>query len=247
MKVLNKRGKAIAFFLDPSPKRFIHNAILVTQKVQVVSFPRSGRRWLRVMLHELAIDPSFTHIRIAASTADFETIRNGIEKYRKRRIIFLHRDPRDTVVSYYHHCRQLNRWNGSLKDFIRAPQWGIEKIISFNRSWLAEKRSFKDFLEVNYEDLRADTRPALRRIVDFSRCPFVSDEAIDACVRRNSFERMQQSEKSGELHGRFGKRYSDGARDDHMQVRRGIIGGYRDEMDDQDIDFCMGIMAANAD
>jgi hypothetical protein len=248
--VLDKRQKAIPFFLDPSLKRLIHRAILFSRNIRVVSYPKSGRTWLRVMLHELSIDARFTHTGIDKKGARkrAENICDGIDRYFQDRIIFIRRDPRDGVVSYYHDCRRRNLWNGSLKEFIRAPEFGIERIVAFNRGWLARKTLFKNFLEVAYEDMRAKSSLELRRIVYFTGCPFVSDSAIEECVENHSFNCMKRREKSGELNQIFGERFTKaGTRGDHMMVRRGVVGGYVDEMDQEDRAFCMTIIANEMD
>jgi hypothetical protein len=202
------------------------------------------------MLHELSIDPPFTHTGIDKKGARKrgENICDGIDRYYKDRIIFIRRDPRDGVVSYYHDCRRRNLWNGSLKEFLRTPEFGIERIVAFNRGWLARKALFNDFLEVRYEDMRADSSSELRRIVNFTRCPFVSDRAIDECVENHSFHCMKQREKSGELNQIFGERFTKaGTSGDHMMVRRGVIGGYIDELDHEDRAFCTKVIASYMD
>lgn len=223
-----------------SLKRLVNQAILRTQKARIVSFPRSGRTWLRLMLHDLAVDARFTHAgskNVLQRTAG--EICDGLEKYEGRRIVFLHRDPRDVLVSYFHHCRRRGVWDGDLETFLRDPHNGFERILAFNLGWMEARHRFAGFLPVGYEDLRADPVAGLGRIVEFLRCRMVGPDDIRAAVARNSFERMQERERSGELHARFGDRFTPGgAAEESMIVRRGEIGGHESELSAEDIAYC---------
>lgn len=35
-------------------------------------------------------------------------------------IIYVHRDPKDAAISYFHHYRLLNDFTGTMNDFLRA-------------------------------------------------------------------------------------------------------------------------------
>ena len=108
----------------------------------VVSFPKSGRTWLRVMLDALGIACEYTHDTSSYEDAlIFEEMRCCEPHYQNRVVIFIHRDPRDTVVSgFFQLTKRLARrrtYVGDLSDFVRDPRHGIEKIVRFNLAWLA--------------------------------------------------------------------------------------------------------------
>src|SRR3954468_24189642 len=68
----------------------------------VVSFPNSGRTWLRVMLDQLWIASEFKHNGSGHSRRlAFDALSPAGPRFTKRRVILLLRDPRDTVVSGY--------------------------------------------------------------------------------------------------------------------------------------------------
>ena len=58
----------------------------------VVSWPKSGRTWLRYMLDQLGIHLEYSHQR---ETAPFP------QAWRRKRLILLHRDPRDATLSHW--------------------------------------------------------------------------------------------------------------------------------------------------
>lgn len=238
-------GNRSLLLADFSIKRLIHQATLLIAGVRIVSYPRSGRTWLRLMLHDLGIDPRFTH---AGSKDDLrrppEEICLGMEKYHRRRIVFLHRDPRDVIVSYLHHSHRRGLSQGDLSSFIRDPGTGFERILAFNLGWLEAAGDFRAFMPISYEDLRARSQWELERLVEFMGCPLVRTSDIGGAVANNSFEHMKRRERSGELHDRFGDRFTPGGTsDDRMIVRRGVVGGHSDELSPDDRAFCDALLA----
>lgn len=221
-------------------KRLIHQGLLKAQGVRIVSYPRSGRTWLRVMLHDLSIEPRFTHVGSKSILQHRpDEVCRGMERYYGRHIVFLHREPRDVLVSYYHHCCRQDVWQGDLPSFIRDPRNGFERILAFNLGWLEASAKFKGFMVIGYENLRAEPQKGLTRIVRFMRCNLARGKDIELAIENNTFENMKKREQSGELRARHGDRFMPrGSSDNHMIVRRGVIGGHSAELDAADNEFC---------
>lgn len=222
---------------------FFSPVIFLWQRTRVISYPNSGRTWLRVMLDDLGIRPRFTHAqsryRLAALPADFAA---GVEEHQHRRVLMLLRDPKDTTCSNYNWVtKKARRWNGEFKPFLRDRNYGFERILAFNVAWLKARDRFnRGFHVETYETLHGDTARSLRRVVEFLNVPGVTDEAIAEAATRNQFDRMKEREVSGELYARHGDRFSTAAAadPDSRKVRRGKVGGYVEDMDDDDIAFC---------
>lgn len=194
------------------------------------------------MLCDLNIYPGFTH---AKSDHGFkktpDEIGDTIPKFYSRRVIFLIRDPRDTVVSQYFHLTKLaDVYDKSLKDFIRDPYHGIERIVVFNKKWYESRNQFKDFLIIRYEDLKSNPVEGLGNILKFLGLPFVGQKSIIDVVRNNEFQKLQQREISGELYDIHGDRFAEdgGKGTEGLKVRRGKVGGYVDYLDEEDIEYC---------
>lgn len=241
----DRRGKTPLLLTDPTPRRLINGVIMFARRVHVVSYPKSGRTWLRVMLHDLGADPRFTHAdsrrRAQCGPSD---ICAGLSSFHGRRIVFLIRDPLDVVVSSYYQALRKGTWDGSLRDFIRVASRGFERILAFNLGWIEHRRHFRDFLLVSYEAMRKDSVRCLREILNFAGAFGASDSDIERVSARNEFNRMKRLERSGELRSRFGSRFTAGAAPDNlMVVRRGLIGGYREEMTEAELEYCGGIMS----
>lgn len=216
------------------------------QGLAIVSFPKSGRTWLRFMLDELGISPRFTHEN-ADRRASIEYIRENIRLSSYKRVIFLYRNPLDTVVSFYHHAKYVKDWPyapkdvaGSISEFLRHPRMGIRYLLEFNQAWLSAADQFDDFLPVSYEQLRADPVVYLRQIVDFCRIVRVNDRAIRKAVAAGDFARMSELEQSGKLARIYPRMFSERTADPRSRkVRSGKIGDYRTALSQQDIDYCI--------
>jgi hypothetical protein len=210
------------------------------QRLAIVSFPKSGRTWLRVMLGQLGISPLFSHEK-SGRGASIEYTRDNIRFSRHRRVIFLHRNPLDTIVSYFFHSRNVQkRFAGDISEFIRSPGLGIRHLLEFNKAWLEAGSHFDDFLVISYEELRADPAAELRQIVDFCNLGKISDRKIKRAVEAGEFSRMKKLEQSGKLAKQYPGRFADGkAKVEESRVRAGLIGNYRSALSDADIEYCL--------
>jgi hypothetical protein len=219
------------------------------QRTRIVSYPNSGRTWLRVMLAELGLHPRFTHAQSRFRWAlPPQEIGQNMSRYTHRRVLFLVRNPKDTVASNYHHVTKRGRhWQGEFKVFLRHPNYGFERILAFHKAWLNAQPRFRHGIHVEfYEDMRADTAETLARIVSFLNTPSIPPAEITASAERNQLEQMKAREISGELHALFQDRFrvTDANEPLARQVRRGRVGGHCEDMDDEDIAYCDSLIAA---
>jgi hypothetical protein len=222
------------------PRTYFRARTLRRQGLAVVSFPKSGRTWLRFMLDQLGVPVRFSHEN-AERKASLEYTRENIRLSRYKRVILLHRNPLDTLVSYYHQFTDVDpRFSGSISEFIRDPGYGIRYLLQFNQAWLGSEGAFEAFMPVSYEELREDTAAGLRKIVDFCGVEGISDHAIAKAVRKGEFRSMKTLEETGKLAKIYPQRFAEaGAGRDKRKVRVGKIGNYRDELSKDDIDYCI--------
>ena len=225
---------------DFNMRRLMNMIILKSRGVVIVSYPRSGRTWLFLMLHELSIGPRFSHGgQKRLHLGKPEPVCNITPDYQKNRVLFMLRDPRDLIVSHYHARVRKGKWNGDLASFVRDPFYGIERILAFNLGWLRARDQFNDFATLRYEDLRRNTEAELVRIIGFLGCRIPKPKAVASAVAGLAFERMRQREQSGELYARYGPIFSAGSESDNgMAIRRGVIGSHVEEMAAADREFC---------
>ncbi|MBL8893464.1 MAG: sulfotransferase domain-containing protein [Rhizobiales bacterium] len=231
----------------PVSRKALSKLNLLWHRTRIVSYPSSGRTWLRVMLAELGARPRFTHANSRfRSGATPDTVASDISEHYHRRVLFLLRDPKDTLASNYNHVTRGHGWKGDFKTFIHMPRYGLERMLTFHTAWLEARHKFKRGFRVEtYEDLRADTASTLQRIVDFLGVPGVTMEEIEAAAARNQFEKMQQREVSGELKAQYAARFSGRDMKDPLarRVRRGRVGGHAEDMDAEDLAYCDALLA----
>lgn len=191
--------------------------------VTVVSYPKSGRTWLEDLLCELAklkhnvssrevttlrelllkyddlpfVD--FTHAGASWESYALTDDEIGLmppEKWAKGKVLFLWRDPRDTLVSSYYHLLYRTRIPWIRKShLLNDPVVGIQKMVRFLNVWFRYVEEHpSEAMMVRYEDLREDPVRVLKRI-----CTFIdfdsSREKIETAVENTRFEKMQRRER----------------------------------------------------
>ena len=104
-------------------KDFILSFFYPRNKIYVISFPNSGRTWLKHMLFEIIKELHINELNIEFSHDNSEIIiEDGTRidpniifqytdryKYRRAKVIFLCRDPRDIIASNYHQVTKRER------------------------------------------------------------------------------------------------------------------------------------------
>ena len=212
------------------------------RNVLFVSFPKSGRTWVRVMLDRLGIHVEYSHDGSAhTKQAHLSDLSADKSSYRELKIILMIRDPRDVAVSgYFQATRRRDVYEESISEFIRDQRHGIEKYIRFNQQWLAAKDLPRDFLVLRYEDFHDDPVRELEKIVRFLQIDGIGQESLEAAVQFGRFENMQAMERSGAMTEQYGEVLSPGNPEDpeSFKTRKGRIGGYRGYLSEGDLRYC---------
>lgn len=209
-----------------------------------ISYPKSGRTWLRVMLDQLDVGLDYTHGGSAFHSKDF---RSAEAFFGRQPLLFLHRDPIDTTISGYFHVTRREAWRGlfqgDLSSYVRDPRFGIERTLRFNAMWLAAISERDDVLITRYETLHSDAPSELRRIAKWLNVE-PDEEKITIAINAGRFETMRNKESSGQSDERYGHRLrtTDVTDSDSFKVRRGIVGGYRDYLTEDETLYCKNVM-----
>jgi hypothetical protein len=222
----------------------------------LISYPKSGRTWLRLMIGAAAIDhlklppqdPTDLH-GIGTLSSQFPTIqvthdaqstnislrrikfRPGV--YSKSRVIFLCRDPRDVLASSFYDQKYRRIYDPDLPEFadademVEAPMGGLPGILRFYNIWAENLPRVRNYLLVFYEDLKADPARELRRCLDFLGLADASDQSILEGVARGEFKTMRDAEREGKFQSNMPP--PDPANVNTYKVRKGMVGGYVDD------------------
>lgn len=206
----------------------------------VVSFPKSGRTWLRYGLH-LAGHPNvpFTHDGFEYNDGtkpplNFDLTRRISAYGSHDRIVYIERDPRDTIVSLYHQITgrfaDFFAYSGDISSFIRDPYFGVHNLIRFQTMWHGLSRTLP-VLIATYEDMSADYTAVFQRITTHLDLT-VSDDVLARIGDWTSFSTMRDVEQTR----RFDRPWLQ-PRMGASKVRRGKVGGYLDELSAADVAY----------
>ena len=157
--------------------------------------------------------------------------------FKDKRVLFLRRDPKDTLVSaHLHATKRKGNFKGTLSEYIRDPRYGIAKVTRFTQIWMNNQSSPKSFMTTSYEKLIEDTKTELYDICVFLEIPCTYDSVLKA-VRDGNIENLREKEASGFfINGVSKPKHPENL--DTYYHRKGGCGGYVDYMTKEDIAYC---------
>ncbi len=186
---------------------------------------------------------SFTHAGSRAAIAGKRLVQK-IENLLKIPTLLLVRDPKDVIVSYFHHSPSKGYCpTDSLSEFIRDRRFGVQRIVEFLNAWAPHHRADHPNLEVlTYEELKEDTTGSLAVALRFLGVDPQNLMAVEYAVQQSAFEPMRARELDA-------RRKSDPSRAStgDLRMRAGIQGGYRQEMTEADIHYVSDILRNHLD
>uniref|UniRef100_A0A8D8XAH6 Sulfotransferase 4A1 n=1 Tax=Cacopsylla melanoneura TaxID=428564 RepID=A0A8D8XAH6_9HEMI len=116
----------------------------------------------------------------------------------KAKIKNVTRNPKDTCISYYHHCRLMEGFTGTLEEFSKlflrdalcfAPYWN--HVLDF---WKLAKTN-KNILFIKYEDMKKDLFRIIKKVgFHFSRS--IATEQVEKLKNHLSFDNIYPVLKS---------------------------------------------------
>ncbi len=161
----------------------------------------------------------------------------------KRPAVLIVRDPRDVVVSHYHHLRAVGGVLDAdldLSDFVRGP-WGIERIVRFMNLWAdALSTGHANLHLCLYESLKRDTAGTFATVMRFlgSR---IDEHAVAQAIDESSFDRLQGRERSNRAYQGVS------LKPDAFRFRKGDIGGYARELPESDTAYLNHVVSTQLD
>lgn len=217
----------------------------------VVSFPKSGSTWLAFLMANIHLKMSgdsrnVTFFNVHNFIPDIHFSRHvrqealpfpGVRVMKSHSIfnpcyknaVYLVRDPRDVMVSYYHFLLGLDSFNGDIKSLIRSESFGIAAWCEHVRGWMEDTSAATRFIFIRYEDLKSEPFHTLKKIYGFIGYE-LEEYVLESAVKKSSFENMKALE--GE--------YAYGGRDVAEKlrfIRKGKTSGGKEELDSEDIAY----------
>lgn len=229
--------------------------------VNIVSFPKCGRTWLRVLVgryisqayHVNGIELLETHLlcekaglKIGLFSHDERNMNKpyhysemvlDMKKYEGKDIIFLIREPKDVMVSWYFQISKRRGDDaGTISEFIRNDGYGIRKYLTFLNNWYARRNEFKSFSLFSYEELHADPHMVLSKVLNALGVEQIDEKLLSETIEYGSFKNLKKLEASESFSSKV-IRPKDKNDPNSYKVRSGKIGGYADHLNEEDILF----------
>jgi hypothetical protein len=208
----------------------------------IVAFPRSGSTWLRTVLaalidREKGFEPAVFNrlipsvgvynLSLIGSLPDPRLIfSHTVFRHSLRRVVYLVRDGRDSIVSFYHMETTRSGISLSFPEWFNlyclrrfGPRWdnNVESWLTHGRDYLRDNMLF-----VKFEELKKDPVSQIQKITSFLNMP--SDEqAISRALDAASIENAREREKLED------RKFTD---PNASFYRGGKTGQWRDYLDD---------------
>jgi len=199
--------------------------MLAAADAVIVSFPKSGRTWVRAMLSRLcqiewdlpetallefdnlhARDPRiprvlFTHDVDAMVPAS--RLPADKSHYAGKPVTLLARHPADIAVSRHFHLKHRSRdqarrrlAEAPLAEFVWSEYGGLPAIVKFLNQWAEAARGHPEFSLQRYEDFIADPKAALAALAQNLKIP-ADAAAVEDAVAFASFQNLKKKEAEG--------------------------------------------------
>jgi hypothetical protein len=224
---------------------------VLNDDIFIVSYPRSGNTWVRFLVGTLYFNKKIDWVNIEEYVQNVYDDNSKLLKVksprllkshnsydqRYKKVIYIVRDVRDVVISYYYWHLKMANYQNTFDEFFDEF---IEGKCAFQdwdnnvTSWIENKNKIeKGFLLVKYEDLKQNTFEKLKDIADFLSLQR-DDTEINSTIAWASFENMRriEVEQQSEV-----KRFKNS---DHSIpfVRQGKSGSWKNTLTDKQKQIC---------
>ncbi|XP_046373365.1 sulfotransferase 1C2A-like isoform X1 [Haliotis rufescens] len=246
-KILEVNGRPFPYVFDEDLVSNIPNLKLRDDDVLLCGYMRSGTHWnfeiismllngivetiphRKESLHlEQASQDKLDHFpspRVLSSHLLFENLPREILD-RKTKIVYLIRDPRDALSSWYTCIKKINlsyneQWNITLPDWLELStsgklEWGswFENIASWERA--LQEHTDHPILLVFYEELLREPLKEITRIKDFLGVPR-DEHFCKRVVEKTKFEKMKNDKE----------KYTEKFAGNAVHYHKAVIGNWR--------------------
>jgi estrone sulfotransferase len=179
----------------------------------LVSYPKSGNTWMRFFLINYLYNKNNRDVNYSELEYFIPSVHNSSRKelrnksrpriikthYIEKRypkILYVVRDGRDALVSYYHYLIQLKGFKGNFNDFYFS---NIHKGVGLwhehvQKALDLEKSNTVEILIIRYEDLLDFGEASFRKVIDFLKIDF-DDERLKFAIQNSSFISLKKTQE----------------------------------------------------
>ena len=179
---------------------------------------------------------------------------------RHKPVLFLARNPIDIAVSWYHQFTKrqsrakqelinhfiehpVDRRTVQMWEFVRHSDIGLPSLIEYQNTWARNVQELEHGMLAKYEQLRTEPVPTLHKITQLMGEDF-SEEEVRVAVEWGSFDNLQKLETSGTF-SQGGMKLVNANDPSTFKVRRGKVGGYKDDFDAHQVEELEALVRDN--
>lgn len=225
----------------------------------LVSYPKSGNTWIsfiiaNIIIERLALDVEVNNFNIHGFIPDihmgqnipldagffpFKRIIKSHSDFRHEylNVLYLLRDPRSVMVSYYKYLTGLGLFHGDIGTLIKHRDFGIACWTKHVNGWFTRVRPATQFRFFKYEDFINDPESNtffLARLLGVN----LSKQQLKNVIQKSTFHKMRElEEQTGSLSLKL-------VNEDFKFVREGKTNGWRNELTKSDIAFIKEVAGA---
>lgn len=210
----------------------------------LVSFPKSGNTWLRFIIANLLSKEDISFENIDQYIPDLYTSHNIINTKKEARIlkshntyfryypktIYIYRDYRDVLVSYHKYQSALNKFKGTIQEFINSDALN-EPFTSWKNHIISalehKKKHPESILLISYEELSLNPEEIVTKLITF--CEINPINTISEALLKSDFNHLKaiENQKQGNFKKLTGNSF----------FREGKVGNWKQHLSDSDISF----------
>jgi hypothetical protein len=233
--------------------------------VLFVSYPKSGRTWVRFMvdhyladLHGIPVSNVFQVERLVDArwriewthlTAQmtyllrFDQMRElDVSQLEGRSCVLLAREPLPTLASaFFQASYRINVFSGTPSEFIRSPLFGVRKLVAFYNLMADLRESLGSFTLVTHEGFRQDPAAGLRMVLGALGSE-IDEDRVEKAVAAGNFENLKRLARTPEYANTL-LSPSDPNNPDSDKVRRGDPNSWRELFGEEDVRYIAEVIA----
>lgn len=228
-------------------------------KTFIISFPKSGRTWLRALIgNYLKLRYSinqkdflevtgisrqisglneiiFTHDN--SSWMDSNPITTDKDQYHGNNVIMLSRNPYDVFVSsYFQITKREKLFTGTMTELLNSEWDLVGRLKSLSDSWQGKKNITANYVDISYEEMHQNPEGILLQVLKLCNHMDIDMACVKKAVEICTFDNMKKMEADNILNNER-LRPTNPNDPESFKVRNGKVGDYHNHLTLDDIEL----------